>query len=157
MARQTAVLLSAWKGSGTEKDPFRPALSDQLQSGESAADRTGTPVKDLVPAKNAVAVEVEAEEARILDAAGLRVLWRKYVDNTSASARDADGIMDDAEITALRNFLNNQYGFTAGEIAAWFNVTTAELATWLKNHTRREVAVKIVGAWSALTKASRSV
>ncbi len=77
---QEATIATTYIGSGTEEDPYRPALFDLLQKGESAEDVTGTPA-DQITGKPAVIVRMRAKEARIdtIDSVEHKVLSRRDV------------------------------------------------------------------------------
>lgn len=148
MARQRAQVLTHWIGTGTQNDPFRPALADQLQAGESWQDEVGKPVPDIA-VNDAILIEVEAEEARIavLDAAAHRVFWKRYVDSETLTGLDPDTSFTSGQVSALNTWVQAKFGVTTTQIANWFNATPAQLSNWLQTHTKREAAAKLKIAW----------
>lgn len=148
MARQRALVLTHWIGTGTSNDPFRPALADQLQAGESWQDEVGKPVPDIA-ANDAILIEVEAEEVRItiLDTATNIVFGKRFVDSEILTGLDLDTPFTSVQVAALSTRIQTKFGVTTTQIANWFNATPAQLSNWLQTHTKREAAAKLKMAW----------
>lgn len=154
--RQRAIVVDNWI---SDAEGNKPSLSDLLQAGESVTDRTSAPSEQIPAATNCTLVEVWAEEARITALDGLAaytVIWREYypTDDTppGTTAQEPGDNMTDAEITALRNYLEAWFGWTPTQIANWFGVAPAQLASWLRNNTRQEAAQKLKAAFRTLKR-----
>jgi len=63
-----AQILTAWAGSGTALDPYRPLLLD-LFTVQTCEDVTGQPSANLPPAPNAMVARVRCTQATLDDIA----------------------------------------------------------------------------------------
>lgn len=143
MALQRAVILTHWVGSGTSSDPFTfPAAITVLAKARDITDKVGLDIT----ANDALLVLVEDDESAIPDNATHRVLYRSYVGG-GRSALEPDENMTAGEVTALAAWLTAKFGVTNTQIAAWFDSTPAQLANWLRNHSRAEAVQKLVTAY----------
>lgn len=149
MAMQTAVVISHAIGNGTPENPFRCALVDQLQSGESLTYLSSKHAPDLA-LNDAVVVLVEGDETRIslMDGTTHRVLWKRYADVlTPVLNFDPDTPFTLVQVTALNTWIQTKYGVTGSQIASWFGITTAQLSNWLQTHPKSEAIQKLIMAW----------
>jgi hypothetical protein len=149
MAQQEITMMTEYIGAGTDADPYRLTVFDDLGTGESASDETGTPSDSMPLANNSGIARVFIDEndvAALETAASARAIWRRYTDGSPGGV-DPDSYPTSEEITALRNWIENKYGYTATQIANWFGTAPVGLENWLLNHTWREFIQEVKVVW----------
>ena len=76
-----AQLVTAWVGSGTDSDPYRPSIADKFKL-DSVTDVTSQAAEQLLPSPNAYTVEVTCDKAVLaqMDTDGVLILWAETVE-----------------------------------------------------------------------------
>ena len=135
-----------------------PVLSEGIRR---LADVCGT--RQIPPVPNVLMCEVVAEAAVLTaidadfdaaaDKAGThRIVWATAAAPQAGPAdtgREPDEPFTDAEITALSQWIN-AHGITNTQFAAYFDTTPAQVAQWMKSHSRQEFTTRVAAAWATL-------